>query len=308
MKLTRRKFTQTLGALGVGGIVACAASASGAAEIALLQTNSDHAGALGRAQRRRLGRTDLLLSRLGYGAQHTRDADLIRYALDHGVNHIETSWLYGMGGARSSCKCVGRAIAGRRDSVCLAVAYEAMAKPSSKIWLANQFEQTLRDLGTDHIDLFLWHHPGGGSINHSPLTLEQSQALVTTGERVDLMLKWKQEGKFRWCGITTHSEQAEWLEFVSASKLYDVAVVAFNYNSPRALAKAMRNAAAKGIGLVAMKTQSPNYAENAVLGDAPDHARALNWVLSKEYITAAIPGMSTRAQVELNLKTMASLA
>jgi aryl-alcohol dehydrogenase-like predicted oxidoreductase len=97
---------------------------------------------------------------------------------------------------------------GRTSKSWVAVAYQAEPKLTSKIWLANQLEQTLRDLGTDHIDIFLWHHPGGGSINNSELTLKQSRALVAEGPRVELMLKWKQEGKFRWCGIST-SEQPE---------------------------------------------------------------------------------------------------
>ena len=55
-----------------------------------------------------------------------------------------------------------------------------------------------------------------------------------------------------------------------------------------------------------MKTQSPNYLQTATIGDAPDHRKALSWVLSKDYITAAIPGMTTRNQVDLNLQTMHS--
>jgi diketogulonate reductase-like aldo/keto reductase len=85
------------------------------------------------------------------------------------------------------------------------VAYEAGMSPTSKSCLPNQFEQTLRDLGTDHSDVFLWHHPGG-TVNNLELSLKESQALVAAGERVDLMLKWKKEGKIRWCGVTTHSE------------------------------------------------------------------------------------------------------
>jgi predicted aldo/keto reductase-like oxidoreductase len=189
------------------------------------------------------------------------------------------------------------------------VAYQAEPTPKSKIWIANQFEQTLRDLGTDHIDIFLWHHPGGGSINKSELTLSQSQALVAQGDKVELMLKWKQEGKFRWCGITTHSEQPEWLKFVAESKIYDVAVVGFNYKSPGAVGKAIEDASRKGIGIIAMKTQSPNYGDGQTgIGTAPDHGKALNWVLSKHFVTAAIHGMTTQAQVDLNLKTMASTA
>jgi aryl-alcohol dehydrogenase-like predicted oxidoreductase len=56
-----------------------------------------------------------------------------------------------------------------------------------------------------------------------------------------------------------------------------------------------------------MKTQSPNYVDGeAQIGNAPDHRQALSWVLSKDYITAAIPGMTTRSQVDLNLKTLSS--
>jgi uncharacterized protein len=262
-----------------------------------------------RTKQRKLGRTGLVLSPLGFGAQHTRDPNLIRSALDQGVNLIETAFAYGFGKAGNSCQCIGKAIAGRRDSVCLAVAYQAEPKPTSKIWIAKQFEQTLQDLGTDHIDIFLWHHPGGGSINHSELSLKESQALVVEGERVELMLKWKQEGKLRWCGITTHSEQPEWLQFVTESKLYDVAVVGFNYKSSTATAKAMEDSAQKGVGLICMKTQSPDYSEGEhKIGSAPDHLKALKWVLSKSYVTAAIPGMNEPGQLALNVRTLASMA
>jgi len=275
----------------------------------LSEIPSKKPGAAGQSRLRRLGKTGLVLSSVGFGAQRTRDADLIRYALDQGMTHIETAWSYGFGRPGNSCECIGKAIAGKRDSVCLAVAYEAVPSPNSKVWLPNQFEQTLRDLGTDHIDVFLWHHPGGGTVNNGELTLKESQALVAAGERVELMLKWKAEGKIRWCGVTTHSEQPEWLKFVIESELYDVAVVAFNYKSPTAVAKAMQEASQKGIGLIAMKTQSPNYLDGeATIGNAPDHREALTWVLSKDYITAAIPGMTTRSQVDLNMKTMGSTA
>jgi uncharacterized protein len=138
--------------------------------------------------------------------------------------------------------------------------------------------------------------------------LKQSQGLVAEGERVELMLKWKQEGKFRWCGITTHSEQPEWLNFVAESKLYEVAVVGFNYKSASATIKAMEEASRKGVGLICMKTQSPDYSQGAKIGGAPDHRKALGWVLSKPYVTAAIPGMTARSQLELNVQTMASTA
>src|SRR6266487_1127715 len=308
MKITRREFTKKVGGLGVGGMLALGGCGLREDEQPLSETRTDKRNTIGQMKLRRLGKTGLALSPVGFGAQRTRDADLIRYALDQGMNHIETSWLYGFGRPGNSCECIGKAIAGRRDSICLAVAYEAGFPQGHKAWLPNQFEQTLRDLGTDHIDVFLWHHPQVTS-NNRELTLKENQALVATGERVDLMRNWKAEGKIRWCGVTTHSEQAEWLKFLVESRLYDVAVVAFNYKSPKAIPKAMQEASRMGIGLIAMKTQSPNYLDGeATIGNAPDHRKALSWVLSKDYITAAIPGMTTRSQVNLNLNTMSSTA
>jgi predicted aldo/keto reductase-like oxidoreductase len=304
MNITRREFTRRLGGLGAGGLIAFAGCHPRDEEKALSETPPDKQSLAGQTKLRRLGKTGLMLSPLGFGAQRTRDADLIRYALEQGVNHIETSWLYGFGRPGNSCESVGKAIAGKRDSVCLAVAFLAGARAESKMALTHQFEDTLRDLASDHIDLFLWHHPVDDK-----MTLKVGQSLIASGAGVDQMLKWKAQGKIRWCGLTTHSEQPDWLHFAVESKLYDVAVVAFNYKSPHAVAKAMQEAAAKGIGLLAMKTQSPHYLDGeATIGDAPDHREALHWVLSRNYVTAAVPGMTTRSQVDLNLKTMTSAA
>jgi hypothetical protein len=86
-----------------------------------------------------------------------------------------------------------------------------------------------------------------------------------------------------------------------------MAVVALNYKSPKRVVRAVEDAAAKGVGLIAMKTQSPNYLAGETLGDAPDHRKALEWVLAKNYVTAAIPGMTTREQADLNVAVMRTL-
>ena len=245
--------------------------------------------------RRQLGRTGLQVTPVGYGAQHTRDSELIRYAIDQGVNYIETAWAYGFGKAGNSCESIGRAIRGVRDDVYLFVAYTGKALRTSKAWVENQFEQTLRDLATDYLDVFLWHQPD---------SIEE----ITKGEHVELMEKWKSEGKVRWCGITAHENQEVYLKHLSASSLYDGAVVAFNSNSSPELVQSMKGAAQKGVGIIAMKTQSPNFnVPPHTIGDCPDHRKALRWVLSKDYVAGAIPGMTTKGQVDMNVDVMRNL-
>lgn len=244
---------------------------------------------------RQLGKTDLQLTPVGYGAQHTRDSELIRYAIDQGINYIETAWGYGFGKPGNSCECIGKAISGVRDHVHLLVAYFGRAPRTSKAWVDNQFEQTLRDLATDYIDVFLWHQP-------------ESIEEITKGEHIDLMQKFKSEGKIRWCGVTAHENQEVYLKHLAGSSLYDVAVVAFNSNSSAGVTQSIQEAAQKGVGTIAMKTQSPHYdVPPHTIGDAPDHRKALSWVLSKEYVVGAIPGMTTKEQVDMNVQVMKNL-
>ena len=244
---------------------------------------------------RQLGRTDLQLTPVGYGAQHTRDSKLIRYAIDQGINYIETAWGYGFGKPGNSSESIGKAIRGVRDNINLFVAYTGKAPRTSKAWVDNQFEQTLRDLATDYIDVFLWHQPD---------SIEE----ITKGEHIDLMEQWKSKGKIRWCGITAHENQEVYLKHLAESSLYDVAVVAFNSNSSPELAQSIKEAAQKGVGIIAMKTQSPNYnLPPHTIGDSPNHRKALSRVLSKNYVVGAIPGMTTKEQVDMNVQVMKNL-
>ncbi len=281
MKMERRRFLKTAAVTSIGAIVTgCTKDGQKPAEGLLL---------------RQVGRTDIRLTPVGFGAQHTRDSDLIRYAIDRGINYIETAWGYGFGKPGNSPEAVGKAISGVRDKVYLFIAYIGKALPTSKAWVDNQFEQTLRDLATDYIDVFLWHQP-------------ESIEEITKGEHINLMEKWKSEGKTRFCGITSHENQDVFLKHLAESSIYDIAVVAFNYNSPPELAESIRDAAQKGVGIIAMKTQSPNYnLPPHTLGDAPDHRKALSWVLSRDYVAGSIPGMTTKEQVDMNIQVMKNL-
>ena len=102
-QITRREFTKTLSQIGLG--------ASALAMVAY-GNGAQGKGTSDQMKQRKLGRTDLKVLPLGFGAQHTRDADLIHGALDQGVNLIETAWAYGFGKPGNSCECIGKAIAG----------------------------------------------------------------------------------------------------------------------------------------------------------------------------------------------------
>jgi aryl-alcohol dehydrogenase-like predicted oxidoreductase len=123
-----------------------------------------------------LGRTGMMVSRLCLGAmmfgQRTSESDsaeIIDYAIEQGVNFIDTSNTYGEWGEGKgrSEEIVGAALAknGKRDEVILATKFRWMVgeKPNdsgvSRHHIMQQVEKSLRRLQTDTIDLYQIHAP-----------------------------------------------------------------------------------------------------------------------------------------------------
>jgi len=98
-----------------------------------------------------------------YGTADEKDAiEVIHYALDHGINFLDTADAYG---PFTNEKLVGKAIKGRRDKVVLATKFGNVRSPDGK-WLGingspeyvkKACEASLKRLGTDHIDLYYQH-------------------------------------------------------------------------------------------------------------------------------------------------------
>jgi len=120
---------------------------------------------------RTLGRTGckvspLCLGAMMFGAWGNRDHDdsvsIIHAALDAGINFIDTADVYSVG---ESEEIVGKALKGRRDEVVLATKVHGQmgedpnAGGNSRRWILQECENSLRRLGTDHIDLYQIHRP-----------------------------------------------------------------------------------------------------------------------------------------------------
>ncbi|HFQ7023497.1 TPA: aldo/keto reductase [Klebsiella pneumoniae] len=125
----------------------------------------------------RLGKSDLLVSRIcmgcmGFGdpstGQHrwtldeTASRDIIRHALEQGINFYDTAIAYQNG---SSERYVGRALRemAKREEVVLATKFlprtaaQIAEGISGKQAIARSLDQSLRNLGMDYIDLYIYH-------------------------------------------------------------------------------------------------------------------------------------------------------
>ena len=61
-----------------------------------------------------IGNTGIMVSPICFGAPRTNEESLIKYALDKGINFIDTGRSYGNG---NNEKLVGRAITGKRENI-----------------------------------------------------------------------------------------------------------------------------------------------------------------------------------------------
>ncbi|WP_431966097.1 aldo/keto reductase [Nocardia sp. bgisy134] len=120
---------------------------------------------------RTLGRTGIKVSPYALGAMmfgaignpdHDESLRIIHRAFDAGINLIDTADMYSHG---ESEEIVGKALRGRRDDVVVATkARMPMSdnpnhQGASRRWLVRALDDSLRRLGTDHIDVFQIHRP-----------------------------------------------------------------------------------------------------------------------------------------------------
>ncbi|MCK9904484.1 aldo/keto reductase [Frankia sp. Cpl3] len=103
------------------------------------------------------------LGTMNFGRLGNVDADesarVIRRALDGGINFIDTADVYSGGQAE---QIVGQAVGSRRDDVVLATKCffpmgGQLQRGSSRRWITQAVEGSLRRLGTDRIDLYQIH-------------------------------------------------------------------------------------------------------------------------------------------------------
>jgi aryl-alcohol dehydrogenase-like predicted oxidoreductase len=153
-------------------------------------------------QYRPLGRTGVQVSPLCLGAMmfgpwgnddRTDAVRIIHRALDAGINVVDTADVYSAG---VSEEIVGEALKGRRDEVVLATKFfmpmgeGPNRSGGSRRWIIREVEDSLRRLGTDHIDLYQVHRP-------SPDT----DVAETLGALSDLV----HQGKVRYLGSSSYS-------------------------------------------------------------------------------------------------------
>lgn len=187
---------------------------------------------------RTLGRTGLKVTTLSFGAMLCPEYEVIRAGLDMGIDYVDTARTYLHG---RSEEIVGRAVKGIRDKIYIATKTHS----TSGAGIIKDAETSLGLLGTDHVDLLQLH------------SLDTPERAFVPEVR-EACLKLKQQGKTRFLGVTTHTNQAEVIDGITKDpdKLFDTVLVGYNMKSDPSVKQAIERANAAGLGVIAMKIQA----------------------------------------------------
>jgi len=193
----------------------------------------------------KLGRTEMVVSRVGFGALPIQRVDfdtakrIFLKAYDAGVNFFDTARAY-----TDSEEKIGYSLKDVRKNIYLAT--KSMGK-TKKAVLAD-LEISLRDMQTDYVDLFQLHNP-------KPLPDFDDPEGAYAGA-----LEAKRKGLCRYIGITNHAVGIA--EEALKSDRFDTIQFPFNCLSTEREIELVLNAQKNDVGFIAMKALSGGAIRN----------------------------------------------
>jgi diketogulonate reductase-like aldo/keto reductase len=173
--------------------------AAGVAATEQLLTTPLNAAESGGMIYRTLGRTGERVSAIGLGGFHighpglneNESIQLIRQAIDRGINFLDNCWDYN--GGVSEVR-MGKALTdGYRGKVFLMSKIDGRTKAAA----AQQIDESLERLQTDHIDLMQFHEV---------IRLDDPDRIFAEGGGMEAMVEAKKAGKVRFIGFTGHKD------------------------------------------------------------------------------------------------------
>jgi predicted aldo/keto reductase-like oxidoreductase len=160
---------------------------------------------------RELGRTGERVSAVGIGGWHLALAHvdrplairIVRTALDRGINFLDNCWDYNNG--QSELR-MGKALAdGYRGKAFLMTKFDGRTKKLA----AQQIDESLKRLGTDHVDLMQYHEV---------IRLEDPDRFFGEDGAGEALLAAQKAGKTRFLGFTGHKDPAVHLRMLAQAK------------------------------------------------------------------------------------------
>ncbi len=252
---------------------------------------NDSAGRLPPVPRRPLGKTGIELSIVGFGGVAVRGTEqsfannIVAEAYDRGINYFDVAPTYGNAQER-----LGPALAPYRNRSFLA----CKSGNRTKSGAAKELEESLRQLRTDHIDLYQFH---------ALTTIDEVNAVFGPDGAMEAYQAARKAGKVRLIGFSAHSVEAAYAcldRYEFDTILFPINFVLYSQGNfgPQVVERARQ----KRVGILALKAMAKTKWPKAMKESErpnpqcwyqpaafPDEATlGLRWTLSQP-ITAALP-------------------
>lgn len=262
---------------------------------------------------RTLGNTGLKVTTLSFGCMTTSDASVIERAVDLGIVHFDTARGYQSG---NNERMVGAALKGNRQRV--VISSKSLGKTKQEA-LAD-LDTSLRELGTDHLDIWYLHM--------------KNEPAEVAGDLLEAQRIAKKDGKIRFAGVSTHFNMDRMLPYLAKLGQTDVVLTTYNFamrsvaanmntntEAPKTdMSSVIREARKSGLGIVAMKVLAGGVSRvqrgDRLYGASPQALAkqlgqegaalaAIKWALRNQSVDTAIVCMTDHDQLDENLRAMA---
>jgi hypothetical protein len=256
---------------------------------------------------RRLGRTDLQISEISLGGSPIPDWAILTQAVERGVNYIDTSHSYSNG---NSERAIGRLFKEMgRDRVYVGTKFHARRNWNEETILKS-VEGSLKRLQTDYIDVLLIHGV-------------DDEAVLTDERVLSAYDKMRKQGKFRYTGISCHSNHHKVVKKAIECGHYDMVQLGYNvfdientdeekdietyddYLGTSGIRQLISHARSRDVGVIAMKVlkvagRRQKLDEYSIDGNSLFQIM-LKWALSNTNIASVVTEMLTFSQMEEDL-------
>lgn len=267
-------------------------------------------------QYRKFGKLDWKVSALGFGAMRLPVLDndsgkinkplatqMIRYAIDQGVNYIDTAYSYHNG--ESERFLAGVLKDGYREKIKLATKMPSWSV-KTETDLDRIFEDQLKKLDVEYIDFYLLH-----GLNKGYWENYQKLDVISWAE------KKMAEGLFHHLCFSFHDQYPVFESIVNGYDHWTMAQIQYNYMdvNEQAGRKGLQLAADRGLAVVVMEplrggrlAQNPAPKSVEAVWSKSEYdwtpaAWGLQWIWNQPEVSVVLSGMTAMEQVRENIET-----
>ena len=250
---------------------------------------------------RGFGKTGETVSVLGVGGSHiglaasdTLATQIIRTAIDRGINFMDNSWDYNNGDGLAETR-MGKALRdGYRQKVFLMTKVDGRTKEAA----AKQLDESLKRLQTSHVELLQFHEV---------IRMEDADRFFAPGGAVEAFLDARKAGKIRFIGFTGHKDPLIHLRMLDMARehnfhfdavLFPSNVMDWNFRSfiHQVMPVALRDG-------IAVQTMKPMGAKFILDSKVVSPAECLQYALSQP-TSVVIHGMEKMEYLEQSLEVV----